>query len=211
MYDVQAEAKPASSNTQGIMATESEPSGCEAESEYYVMVRPGRLLMKITAPTKESSKNGGPGFKQGRKVRCSKCQRPENDTTWRNMKQAKILHAGHYWWDNTCPKCLMKETGKTRNEVMTMIRQQRPKRNTASLKRNAEFNEARAQVNEEFPMTHRTVLRTLTRARLETLLQTSSSSSAASSSGILSGSEVEGQHDNENDVVELDVWKLLNK
>ena len=108
MYDVEAEAKPASSNTQGIMATESELSGCEAESEYYVMVRPGRLLMKISTPTKDSSKNGDRGFKQGRKVRCSKCQRPENDTTWRNMRQAKVLHAGHYWWDNTCPKCLMK-------------------------------------------------------------------------------------------------------
>jgi hypothetical protein len=108
MYDDEAEAKPASSNTQGIMATESELSGCEAESEYYVMVRPGRLLMKISTPTKDSSKNGDRGFKQGRKVRCSKCQRPENDTTWRNMRQAKVLHAGHYWWDNTCPKCLMK-------------------------------------------------------------------------------------------------------
>ena len=131
----------------------------DAEDEY-VMVHDKRLV-KVQLPGAEQKSSG---FKQGRKVRCSTCQGPKNDASWRSVKNTKVQVGDQWFWDYCCADCLRKENpGMTWQEAVAKIKSDRPD-NVKRQKRNQEFSEARAKVKEEFPfMNDRQEIRAITR------------------------------------------------
>lgn len=124
----------------------------------------GLLLRKVTQPTDEKT---AAAFKQGSKVKCSKCK--ETEDSWRNMKNEKVWvevdnEESEYYWKYTCIDCHAKETGLSREHAIADLKSQRPD----NIKRKAriqEFNNARKRVQENFPlMTDKKEVRVFTRS-----------------------------------------------
>ena len=74
--------------------------------EEYVMIQDKRPV-KMQPPSADGHKSSA--FKQGRKVRCSTCQDPKHDASWRSVKNTKVQVGDQWFWDYCCADCLRKE------------------------------------------------------------------------------------------------------
>ena len=119
-----------------------------------LLVSQGLLLVKDLGKKDEPNQADKPGFREGRKVKCSKCH--ENEDSWRNMKSEKVWidnggEESDMYWKYTCIECHMKDTGMTREQAIADLKSQRPD-NVKRKARIIEFTNARKKVQENFPM-----------------------------------------------------------
>ncbi len=121
----------------------------------------GLLLRKVHQP----AEMGTPAaFKQGHKVKCSKCW--DNEASWRKMKNEKVWVDEELYWKYTCVHCYMKGTGLSYENAMAHMTQ----RSNSSIininnrkARMRAFANAKKQVQDEFPtLANRSELRRIT-------------------------------------------------
>lgn len=107
----------------------------------------GLLLRKVCQP---ALKGTTAAFKQGHKVKCSKCW--DNEDSWRKMKNEKVWVDKELYWRYTCVHCYMVETGLSYENAMAHLRYNN--NNSISINNRKErmkaFANAKKQVRDKF-------------------------------------------------------------